>query len=121
MRVSYRTAQTLILLGVLLLTVLLVGGSAYYNARFGVQDLATQLLDQGSERVRQYVDDVLQVAIGQGETQRRSFSSPRCVAIPACRISRSVWRTVGTGTCSAVTTGASPSSGSYRMPRAGST
>jgi len=69
-RWTVRSAQIVTLVGVLLLTALFVGGSAYYNARFAVEDLGHQLLEQSAERVREHVDAMLDVAVAEGATNR---------------------------------------------------
>ena len=66
MRLSVRSAQVVTLLGVLLFTAVFVGGTAYLNARFAVEDLGRQLMEQTSQRVRQNVDGLLQIAVAQG-------------------------------------------------------
>jgi len=67
MRLGFRGALLALLLGVLALTALLVGGAANYNARFAVQDLGRQLMDQAAGRIQQYINAVLDVAVAQGE------------------------------------------------------
>lgn len=63
MRLGFRGALLALLLGVLALTALLVGGAANYNARFAVEDLGRQLMDQAAGRIQQYINAVLDVAV----------------------------------------------------------
>ncbi len=67
MRLGFRGALLALLLGVLALTGLLVGGAANYNARFAVEDLGRQLMEQAAGRIQQYINAVLDVAVSQGE------------------------------------------------------
>ncbi len=66
MRLGFRGALLALLLGVLALTSVLVGGSANYNARFAVEDLGRQLMEQAAGRIQQYINAVLDVAVSQG-------------------------------------------------------
>ena len=53
---SLRNAQIALLMGVLLLTATVIGGSAFRSARFAVHDLSHQILDQNSARIAERVD-----------------------------------------------------------------
>lgn len=68
MRLSVRTAQVSLLLAVLLGTALLVGGTAYMNMRFALEDLSAVIERQAFARVTQFVENMLDVAQAQGET-----------------------------------------------------
>ena len=68
MRLSVRTAQVTLLLAVLLGTAALVGGTAYMNMRFALEDLSGVIERQAFARVSQFVENMLAVAQAQGET-----------------------------------------------------
>ncbi len=75
MRLGFRGALLALLLGVLAITALLVGGSAHYNARFAVEDLGRQLMEQSAERIEQYVNAALDVAVTQSEINAQLIRS----------------------------------------------
>ena len=81
MRLSVRTAQVGLLLVVLLGTALLVGGTAYMNMRFALEDLSDVIERQAFARVQQFLDTMLSVAEAQGETSdgllKRGVIDPR--------------------------------------------
>jgi adenylate cyclase len=64
-QVSFRSAQLLLLLVVLLTTAGVIGASAYYNARFAVDHLAAQVVDQTTGRVEQRAAHLLDLTATQ--------------------------------------------------------
>jgi len=87
-RLSVRTAQILTLLTLLLVTTLVVGGTTLWNARYAVEDLGRQLLDQAATRVRQQVDAVLQVAVEQGAANASLIESGVLPLVDHARMTR---------------------------------
>ena len=70
-RISFRATLLTLMLAVLLTAVLLLGTAAYLYARFAVQDLGAQVLNQASERVAQHVKHALDVAEAEADTVAR--------------------------------------------------
>ncbi len=75
MLISFRSGLMLLLLTILLVTALLVAGSAYWNAKFAVEFLGSQLLNQASLRITQDVTNTLEGAKTQGEENSNLISN----------------------------------------------
>jgi len=62
---SFRTAQVLLLLSVLLLTAIVFGVTAFRSSRFAVRDLSQQIIEQNSARIAERTESILQMTISQ--------------------------------------------------------
>ena len=65
---SFRAPLLTLMLAVLLTAVALLGTAAYLYAKFAVQDLGAQVLDQAAARVEQHVEHALDVAENEADT-----------------------------------------------------
>jgi len=75
MKVTLRFTLLSVLVGLLLLTVTVLGYSSYENARFTADDLSQQIVDQTSSGVDNQIKDLLSVANTQGDLNRRLLES----------------------------------------------
>src|SRR5437016_3070949 len=62
MKFRFRVTMTTILLGILIATVLPLGGSSYYNAHYNADELSKQIHDQTSARVEERLASLVSTA-----------------------------------------------------------
>src|SRR5262245_59234303 len=75
-KLHFRTTLLIALVGIVGIAVAFVGFGSYHNARAAADELATQVLDQTSERIKARIVSLLETASIQGELTHKLLLNP---------------------------------------------
>jgi adenylate cyclase len=72
---SFRTAQILLLLAVLLLTATVFGVTSFRSSRFAVRDLSQQIIEQNSARIAEHTESILHMTVSQDRMAKNQLTN----------------------------------------------